>query len=70
MANLCIAIVNFLKAGLVTFDCKTNCFFKTKLMYYFDLCESVLLIWLPLTAILGWMLFTAIGKCRSKLKKH
>ena len=41
IANLCIAIVNFLKAGLVTFDCKTNCFYKTKLMYY--ICHLLLL---------------------------
>ena len=27
-ANLCLAVLNVLKAGLVTFDCKSNCSFQ------------------------------------------
>ena len=69
MANICIAIINFWKTALVTFDCKTNCFFKTIILEYFQLCESIPLVWLPLSAIALWTSFTAIAKLHSKIKK-
>ena len=69
MANICIAMINLFKTSLVTFDCKTNCSLKTDILEVFQMFESILLIWLPLIIIVGWMLFTAISKCKSKLKK-
>ena len=69
MANICIAMINLFKTSLVTFDCKTNCSLKTDILETFQMFESILLIWLPLVVIVGWMLFTAISKCKSKLKK-
>ena len=69
MANICIAMINIWKTGLVTFDCKTNCSLRTTMLWYFQLCESILLIWLPLVAITTWMLISTVSKCRSKFKK-
>ena len=69
MANICIAMINLFKTSLVTFGCKTNCSLKTDILEVFQVCESILLIWLPFVVIVGWMLFTAIVKCKVKLKK-
>ena len=70
MANLCIAMINFWKTSLVTFDCKINCTLKTKILGYLQVCESILLIWLPLGVIVISLSFTAICKCVSKCKKR
>ena len=69
IANICIAIINIWKTGLVTFDCKTNCSFKTTILWYLQVYEGILLIWLPLLAIAIWVSISIFIKCRSKLKK-
>ena len=70
MANIWIAMINIWKTGLVTFDCKTNCSLKTTMLWYFQLWENILLIWLPLVAITTRMLISIVSKCRSKFKRQ
>ena len=69
MGNICIAIINTWKTGLVAFGCKTNCSLKIIMFWYLELCKSILLIWLPLVAILTWVSISVVIKCRSKFKK-
>ena len=69
-AGLCIAILSLWKTGLVTFDCKTNCSMKTTLLWYFEIFEKVLLVYLPVVAFIGWILYTVMKKCRSKPKSE
>ena len=68
-ANLCIAMINIFKTGLVTFSCKTNCSVVDTLLWYFSLCEKILLIYLPVGALVVWVIYVGIQKCRSKDKK-
>ena len=68
-ANLCLAVLNVLKAGLVTFDCKSNCSFQTNVLWYFDLTENVLISYIPCVFIVGWFMFFVAQKCGLKNKK-
>ena len=68
-ANLCLAMVNLFKTGLITFDCKLNCSFQASILWYFDLIENVLLSYIPYVVIASWFLYTIVQKCALKNKK-
>ena len=69
-ANLCISMINVFKTGLVTFDCKTNCSIVDTLLWYFSLCEKILLIYLPVVALTVWLIFVGVQRFGSKDKKE
>ena len=69
-ANLCIAIINVFKTGLATFGCQTNCSVKKTLLWYFNLTEDILLIYLPITAFVCWVLSKGLRKCKCKSKNE
>ena len=69
-ANLCIAITNVFKTAVVTFDCKINCSIVDTLLWYFSLCEKILMIYLPLVALVVWLICIGVQKSRSKDKKE
>ena len=69
-ANLCLAVLNMWKTGLVTFDCKVNCSFQTSVLMYFDIAEKILLTYMPLVFIGSWIVFTIIQKCCRKEKSE
>ena len=68
-ANLCLAVLNVFKTGLVTFDCKSNCSFQATVVWYFDLAENVLLSYIPCVVIAVWFVYTVVQKCGPKSKK-
>ena len=68
-ANLCLAMLNLFKTGLVTFDCKSNCSFQATILWYFDLIENVLLSYIPCVVIASWFLCTIVQKYGLKNKK-
>ena len=68
-ANLCLAMLNLFKTGLVTFDCKSNCSFQRTVLWYFDLTENVLLSYIPCVVIAVWFVYTVVQKCGPKSKK-
>ena len=68
-ANLCLAMLNLFKTGLVTFDCKSNCSFQATILWYFDLIENVLLSYIPCVVIASWFLYTIVQKYGLKNKK-
>ena len=69
--SLCIAMINLWKTALVTFDCKTNCSVKDAFLWYFDMCENVLLNLVPIVAFGIWFLYSIVEKCciQSKQKQ-
>ena len=68
-ANLCLAMLNLFKTGLVTFDCRSNCSFQRTVLWYFDLVENVLLSNLPCLSIVAWFVYTVAQKCSPKKEK-
>ena len=68
-ANLCLAVLNVLKTGLVTFDCKSNCSLQATVVWYFDWAENVLLSNIPCVVIATWFVYTVFQKCGLKSKK-
>ena len=69
-ANPCIAMINVFKTGLVTFDCKINCSVVDTVLWYFTLCEKILLIYLPVVALAVWLISIGVQKSSSKDKKE
>ena len=67
-ANLCLAMLNLFKTGLVTFDCKTNCSFQETVLWYFDLVETVLLSYVPCMFMAVWFMYKVVQKCVPKDK--
>ena len=71
IASIFIAIINVSKSWLNTTNYEaTSDSVATTTLQYFDLCENILLSWLPVVAIAVWMIY-CIGKwCYSKLEKR
>ena len=67
-ANLCIALVSMFKVFIMTFDCRTNCPLKTILLNYLDVCEDVLLIYVPVGVVVFSFLYMGLKKCTGKNK--
>ena len=67
-ANLCIAAVNAVRAIMMTFDCRTNCNFRSTVLKYLDLCEDVLLFYIPLVSVALWVVLTGFQKLSRKHK--
>ena len=70
IANICIAIVNLCKSMVVTFGCETNCFLRATVLQYMETTEDVVLNWVPLVAVIIWVLYKGINKCCLKSKKY
>ena len=68
-ANICIAIINLTKTGLVKFGCETNCSDVERLSLYLGACEKVLLVYVPIAALGIWLLVIAVQKYRRKAKE-
>ena len=69
-ANLCIAMINVFKTALATFGCQTNCSVKKIFLWYFNLFENILLIYLPIAAFVCWILSKGLQKCKGKSKNE
>ena len=66
-ASICISLINIVKSTLIVGDYDPNELVRT-MVKYFDLCEVILLTWIPVVAIALWLLYT-IGKIsKSKIK--
>ena len=69
IASILIAIINVSKASLITANYKTSSATVTTTLKYFDLCENILLTWLPVVAIVIWILHSIWQWFRVKAKK-
>ncbi len=70
LATLCIAILNFVRAGLLVFDCGINCSYKENVLNFVNISESALVTWIPLVAVGCWALITVGQKCKQKMQKR
>ena len=68
VANIFIAMVNIGKGYMMTFASMTNQSFKIIVLTNLDICENVLLIYLPITAASSWIINQGIKKCTGKVK--
>ena len=71
IASIFIAIINVSKSWLNATNYEANSdSIETTTLQYFDLCESILVSWLPVIAILIWMIYFLGEYLYSKLKKR
>ena len=70
LANCGIAIINLIKAGLSEYDCKINCSDKTEFLWYLDIAEKILFVYVPVVSVCIWLLSEGLQKCIKKPKKE
>ena len=58
-----------MKAVLSKYGCQTNCSDVEDVVWYLDKAEEVLLIYVPVTAISLWSLFSLGQRCCKKKKE-
>ena len=67
IANICIAMINLIKVGLVTFGCQVNCGSKKdNVLGYLGNIENVLLIYVPCALFPGALVYMGLEKCMGK----
>ena len=66
-ASICISVINIVKSTLIVGDYDPNELVRT-MVKYFDLCEVILLTWIPVVAITFWLLYTIAKISKSKIK--
>lgn len=62
-ATLVVAMINFGKAFMLTFESQRNMQLKVNILALFDLTENILIVYVPIAACLVWVLASAGGKC-------
>ena len=74
VANLCMAVLNLVKAHLIAYGCETSCDHRDTIIEYIGGFEKVLLLYAPLAAIGLWIvcqgLQKIIKKCKGSGKKE
>ena len=66
-ASVCISVINIVKSTLIVGNYDPNELVRT-MVKYFDLCEVILLTWIPVVAIALWLLYTIAKISKSKIK--
>ena len=69
IASAFIAMINVSKASLITANYRVSSAAVMTTLEYFDVCENILLTWLPLVAIVIWMCYSLWQRFGSKDKK-
>ena len=69
IANLCIAILNLMKANYVAFGCDNSCHYRDTVVGYMDKFEEALLLYVPLVAVVLWFIHRGVQKCLGKCRK-
>ena len=65
-ANICIAIINVVRAIMIDNICQYNCSNQILHLEYLQLAEKILMIYLPVVAICLWAISVGINKCMKK----
>ena len=68
LCNIVIAMINMFIAVMEKFSCRTNCSLMVVVMQWFNKCEQILVIYLPLGAVVLWFVITKVAKCKRKDK--
>ena len=69
-ANLLLAMLNLLKAVFKSFGVRSNFSLLTKVLWYFDLVENILLTYIPLVFVFVWGLYVIADKWQKKKNKN
>ena len=68
LCNIVIAMINMCLAMLEKFSCRTNCPLMVFVVQWFNKCEQILVIYLPLGAVVLWFAMSKVSKCKRKDK--
>ena len=68
LCNIVIAMINMCLAMLERFSCRTNCASMMVVVQWFNKCEQILVIYLPLGAAVLWFVMSRLTKCKRKDK--
>ena len=68
LCNIVIGIINMCIAVMEKFSCKTNCQLMLVVVQWFNKCEQILVIYLPLVAVALWFVVSRLTKCKRKDK--
>ena len=68
LCNIVIAMINMCLAMLERFSCRTNCPSMVVVVQWFNKCEQILVIYLPLGAVVLWFVMSKLTKCKRKEK--
>ena len=60
MANCIIAVINLIKAVMSEYGYQINCSDKSKILWYLDTGEQILLVYVPIASICLWLLSTML----------
>ena len=68
LCNIVIAMINMCLASMERFSCRTNCPSMVVVVQWFNKCEQILVIYLPLGAAVLWFVISRLTKCKRKDK--
>ena len=68
LCNIVIAMINMCLSMLEKFSCRTNCPLMVSVVQWFNKCEQILVIYLPLCAVVLWFVISKLAKCKRKDK--
>ena len=68
LCNIVIAMINMCLAIIERFSCRTNCPSMVVVVQWFNKCEQILVIYLPLCAVVLCCVMSKLTKCKSKEK--
>ena len=68
LCNIVIAMINMCLAMLEKFSCRTNCPLMVFVVHWFNKCQQILVIYLPLGAVVLWFVMSKLCKCKRKDK--
>ena len=68
LCNIVIAMINMCLSMLEKFSCRTNCPLMMSVVQWFNKCEQILVIYLPLGAVVLWFVISKLIKCKRKDK--
>ena len=69
IANLCVVVLNLMKANYVTFGCDTNSQYRDTVVGYIVTFEDALLLYFPIVAVGLWFVHNIFQKCLGKYKR-
>ena len=68
LCNIVIAMINMCLSMLEKFSCRTNCPLMMSVVQWFNKCEQILVIYLPLCVVVLWFVISKLAKCKRKEK--
>ena len=68
LCNIVIAMINTCLAVMERFSCRTNCASMMIVVQWFNKCEQILVIYLPISVVALWLVMSKLVKYKRKDK--